>query len=262
MLEEDATHRGDAPLAADLQKIREAGGHLLNLVNNVLDLSKIEATKMDVFLETFDAQRLIDEVSAALRPMLIRNKNALEISRPGGPVAMHSDATKVRQVLYNLLSNAAKFTHEGTIRLRLEERDEGGGPGVRIAVEDTGIGISPEQQGRLFQSFTQADASTARKYGGTGLGLALTKRFVEMLGGSIALSSEPGVGTVFTVDLPRALAPAPASSAAKPLEAGGEGEASIAEAPSDVGALQGLVEGEDLAGEGGLDADRGVARPR
>jgi signal transduction histidine kinase/CheY-like chemotaxis protein/purine-cytosine permease-like protein len=207
MLQEDAADLEKPAFVADLQKIHQAGSHLLGLINDVLDLSKIEASKMDLYTEPFDLQALLDEVASALRPMAAKHEDTLEIERPDEPFTMHSDLTKARQILYNLLSNAVKFTRGGAIRLRMTPEERSGRPGARLDVEDQGIGMTAEQQARLFQSFTQADASTARRYGGTGLGLVLTKRYVEMLGGTIGLSSDLGKGTTFTVWLPADLAP-------------------------------------------------------
>jgi PAS domain S-box-containing protein len=204
LLQEEAEDRQLDTFIPDLDKIRNAGRHLLALVNGVLDLSKIEAGKMDLYLETFDANSMVKDVAATVRPLIDKNKNRLDVS-PGTDVGeMHADLTKVRQVLFNLLSNASKFTKEGDVRIETRrEPGHDGGPGwVVFTVADTGIGMSAEQLGKLFQPFTQADASTTRKYGGTGLGLAISKRFVEMMGGTISAKSEPNAGTTFTVRLP------------------------------------------------------------
>ncbi|HRI49595.1 MAG TPA: response regulator [Pseudomonadota bacterium] len=202
MLQEDAVDQGSASLVPDLRKIHQAGSHLLRLINDVLDLSKIEAHKMELYLESFDLQKLLDEVAETVRPLMTQHKNQLTVLRPEGSFMVYSDLTKMRQILYNLLSNAAKFTKQGAVRLRLSPATLGSKPALCVEVEDEGIGITKEQLGRLFQSFVQADASTTRRYGGTGLGLTVTKRFVEMMGGLIAVESEFGKGTTFSVRLP------------------------------------------------------------
>ena len=202
MLQEDAVDQGSANLVPDLRKIHQAGSHLLRLINDVLDLSKIEAHKMELYLENFDLQKLLDEVAETVRPMMAQHKNELTVLRPEGSFMVYSDLTKMRQILYNLLSNAAKFTKQGAVRLRLSQASLGGKPSLCVEVEDEGIGITKEQMSRLFQSFVQADASTTRRYGGTGLGLTVTKRFVEMMGGLISVESEFGKGTTFAVRLP------------------------------------------------------------
>jgi len=202
MLQEEVEDFDAAPLIPDLQKIHSAGKHLLSLINDILDISKIEAGKMELYLENFDLGQLVREVATTVSPLIKASNNqlVLDISAPLDEV--YADLTKVRQVLFNLLSNAGKFSHDDDIVLRvgrviLEENDW-----VRFQVIDQGIGMTPEQQQRLFKPFTQADASTTRKYGGTGLGLAITKEFVEMMGGKITLESTLGHGCTFTVLLP------------------------------------------------------------
>jgi PAS domain S-box-containing protein len=204
MLLEDAGESGDNLMAPDLQKILAAGKNLLGLINDVLDLSKIEAGKMDLFLETFRIPELVAGVVDTIRPLAETNRNALEVSCPADIGSMRADLTKVRQVLLNLLSNACKFTTGGTIALEASRRPAGadGRGAIVIRVRDTGIGMSPVQVARLFQPFSQADASTTRKYGGTGLGLTITRRFCQMMGGDVEVDSEPGRGTTFTVRLP------------------------------------------------------------
>jgi len=182
----------------------------LGLINNVLDLSKVEAGKMDIHCETFAVARLVDEVSGTIGPLMEKNGNrlVLEVSPQTGE--MHSDVTKIRQVLFNLLSNAGKFTKNGTVTLAIRRDATVDGPMVNFDVRDTGIGMTPEQLARMFQAFSQADSSTTRKYGGTGLGLAITRKFAEMLGGTATVTSEVGKGSTFTVRLPAAMAtPAP-----------------------------------------------------
>ncbi len=198
MLQEDAAEKGDASLIPDLAKIHAAGTHLLTLINDVLDLSKIEAGKMELYLETFDVHPLLETVMTTVRPLIARNANQLELDLPESLGVMVADATRLRQVLLNLLSNASKFTDHGTITL--SARRVGGE--MVFAVRDTGIGMTAEQLGRLFQAFAQAEVTTASKYGGTGLGLAISRKFCEMMGGSVGVESEPGKGTTFTVRLP------------------------------------------------------------
>jgi hypothetical protein len=200
MLREDAEDAGADMLIADLDKINRAGKTLLSLVNDVLDLSKIEAGKMDLFLEEVELTGFLSDVVGTAKPLMDRNGNRLEVQAPDGLGTMRVDQTKLRQIVLNLLSNAAKFTSEGTVTLSVRhgpDRDT-----VRFAVADEGIGMTEEQMGRLFTAFEQADVSTTRNYGGTGLGLALTKTLCELMGGGIAVESAAGVGTTFTVDLP------------------------------------------------------------
>ncbi len=201
MLIEEANELGQEEFIPDLEKIRSSGKHLLGLINDVLDLSKVEAGKMDLYLETFEVERIVREVASTVQPLLEKRTNTLTLDL-GEPGLMRADQTKVRQILLNLLSNAGKFTEGGAVTLAVErQRDR-----LIFRVSDTGIGMTPEQLARLFQPFTQADSSTTRKYGGTGLGLTISKHFAEMMGGSIQVESEPGVGTTFTAYLPVAIA--------------------------------------------------------
>lgn len=202
MLQEDAADVGQAAFVQDLGKIHAAGKHLLTLINDVLDLSKIEAGKMELHLETFDVRSAVDSVATTVAPLIEQNGNVLHLDLADDLGAMHADGTRVRQVLLNLLSNASKFTERGTVTLRAERRAMPVGDQLVLGVTDTGIGMTPEQLGRLFQAFSQAEASTASKYGGTGLGLAISKRFCEMMGGEITVESTAGQGTTFTVRLP------------------------------------------------------------
>ncbi len=202
MLEEDAQAAGNTGFASDLQKIRSAGRHLLGLINDVLDLSKVEAGKMKLFLETFDVAGVVDEVVATARPLLEKNANRLEVRCAPDVGQLREDITKVRQVLLNLLSNAGKFTEKGSVSLDVSRENDVTGTWVVFRVRDTGIGMTPEQLTRLFQAFTQADGGTQRKYGGTGLGLALSRKFCVMMGGDINAQSEPGKGSTFTMRLP------------------------------------------------------------
>jgi signal transduction histidine kinase/CheY-like chemotaxis protein len=203
ILVEDATDRGDKTSIADLEKIQGAGKHLLGLINDILDLSKIEAGRMDVYLEQVFLNVLIDEVKSIVEPMVRKNDNRLAIECAPDIGSMRTDLVKLKQGLINLLSNAAKFTKQGKVTLRVWRQREGDGrTSVKFAVADTGIGMNDEQMARLFQAFTQADSSTTRTFGGTGLGLAITKHFCTMLGGSIDVASKPGQGATFTISLP------------------------------------------------------------
>ncbi len=212
MLEEEVTDIGHPELAPDLQKVRSAGRHLLTLINDILDLSKIEAGKTELYLEDFDVGQMLSDVAMTIRPLVEKNANRLEL-RAAALGAMHADLTKVRQMLLNLLSNACKFTERGTITLAVERiREESGADRIEFRISDSGIGMTPAQMAKLFEAFSQAEASTSRRYGGTGLGLAITKRFAQMMGGDVAVESEPGKGSTFTIHLPaRAAAPAAAS---------------------------------------------------
>jgi signal transduction histidine kinase/DNA-binding response OmpR family regulator len=202
MLMEDAEDQGQEDFIPDLQKIHTAGKHLLGLINEILDLSKIEAGKMDLFLESFDVARMINDVASTLKPLVDKNANTLQVHVPPDLGTMHADLTKVRQSLFNLLSNASKFTEKGTITLEAAPVLRDGAKWLSFRVADTGIGMTPEQIDKLFQPFVQADASTSRKYGGTGLGMTITQLFVKMMGGEMNVASEPGAGTSFTVLLP------------------------------------------------------------
>jgi signal transduction histidine kinase/putative methionine-R-sulfoxide reductase with GAF domain len=202
MLQEEAEDLGEAALLPDLGKINAAGKHLLELINDILDLSKIEAGKMDLYLETFSVQDLVRDVAAIVRPLVDKNVNTLVVNCPDDVGVMHADLTKVRQALFNLLSNAAKFTDHGTITLDASRESGADGDWLTFAVSDTGIGMTDEQLGRLFEAFSQAEASTRTKYGGTGLGLAISRQFCRLMGGDITVISAYGEGSTFTVRLP------------------------------------------------------------
>jgi CheY-like chemotaxis protein len=202
MLQEEAEDVGVEDFIPDLKKIQGAGRHLLELINGVLDLSKIEAGKMELYLETFEVRALADGVVDLVKPLLEKRSNRIVLRADGDLGSMRADVTKVRQVLFNLLSNASKFTESGTITLGANRMAVEGGEELVFTVADTGIGMTPEQLSRLFQAFSQADASTTRKYGGTGLGLAISRKFCQMMGGDITVESEHGVGSTFTVRLP------------------------------------------------------------
>jgi len=222
ILQEEVEELGQPGLAPDLQKIRQAGKHLLALINDVLDLSKIEAGKMELYLETFEIPRMLDEVLTTVAPLVSANKNQLVVDGPSDLGAMRADLTRTRQILFNLLSNACKFTSDGTITVRTSSSDTH----VTFAVEDTGIGMTEEQQARLFEAFAQADASTAKRFGGTGLGLAISQQFCKMMGGSLTVTSVPGHGTTFTVRLPRHVAdPTPTAAPVAARYTGSDGAA-------------------------------------
>ncbi len=199
----DQENQEDSDYTNDLLKIMQAARHLLAMINDVLDLSKIEAGKMQIHTETFDLAEIVSEITNTISPLTTKNKNVLQVIWQGREGLVHSDVTKIRQILINLLGNASKFTDQGIIQLRVGiEEDNKGISWVRFQVKDSGIGISPEQQAKLFQPFIQADASTTRKYGGTGLGLTISQHFTEMLGGYLTLDSKMGEGSTFTVLIP------------------------------------------------------------
>src|SRR5688500_2386280 len=212
MLEEDTRQSGPPENVRDLQRIQAAGKHLLSLINVVLDLSKIEAGKMTLHVETFAVAPTVEEMITTLQPAAERNFNRLVLRMADDLGSMHADVTKVRQILFNLLSNACKFTKHGTVTLDVERR-QGREDRLVFRVSDTGIGMTPQQQTNLFQYFTQADSSTARKYGGTGLGLAISQRFTHLMRGEIHVTSTSGEGSVFTLELPAKVTVEPAESA-------------------------------------------------
>ncbi len=200
ILREDAVDDNDTRTADDLDKVLNAARHLLGLINDVLDISKIEAGKMELYLETFDVAKLVHETIATAAPLVSKKGNILALECPADIGTIHTDATKLRQILLNLLSNASKFTEKGTITLKLTRQPET--QTIEFAVIDNGIGMSPEQLTRLFQAFSQADASTTSKYGGTGLGLAISKQFAQMMLGDITVTSTADEGSTFTIRLP------------------------------------------------------------
>ncbi|MFQ5757365.1 MAG: response regulator, partial [Acidiferrobacterales bacterium] len=206
MLQEEAEDLRQEHFLPDLNNIHVAGKHLLNLINDILDLSKIEAGKMTLFFETFDVPTIIRDVVATIRPLIEKNATTLQVDWADDLGDMHADLTKVRQALFNLLSNASKFTKEGTIKLAVMQEAVNGNPWISFRVSDTGIGMTPEQMGKLFQAFSQADVSTTRDYGGTGLGLAISRKFCQMMGGDITVESTSGKGSTFTIQLPAEVA--------------------------------------------------------
>ncbi|HFE45438.1 MAG TPA: GAF domain-containing protein, partial [Nannocystis exedens] len=199
LLQEELPERDTDSALEDLERIHGASTHLLGLISHVLDLSKIEAGKMELVERSFAILPVIEEVVATVGPLIAKNNNTLEYQRRPDLGEIVSDQMRLWQILLNLLNNAAKFTQDGTITLDIE----GDAEQVRFSVRDTGIGMSPEQLSRLFEEFYQADMSPARRYSGTGLGLAITRRLVEAMGGKISVESEPGVGSTFSVILPR-----------------------------------------------------------
>lgn len=208
LLEDDATDLGlSADFITDLETINAAGKHLLHLINEILDLSKIEAGKMTLYPETFEIATLIHNVVLTVKPAIEKNANVLEVDFDEQLGTMYADQTRMRQVLLNLLSNASKFTTNGKVTLTVnrekdEFRLEAPLGSITFTVTDTGIGMSNHQQQQLFQPFTQGDTSTTKKYGGTGLGLAISRHFCQMMGGEIIVKSQPGVGSTFTIRLP------------------------------------------------------------
>jgi signal transduction histidine kinase len=201
IMQEEAKELGHAEFADDLHKIHGAGRHLLALINEILDLSKIEAGKMEFYVEQFDLNALVEEVCFTIQPLLDKNQNTLSMT---GALSrdVYNDLTKVRQTLFNLLSNSCKFTHHGAITVAVSEfvKDQAGW--ASITVSDTGIGMRKEQLEHIFAPFTQADTSTTRNYGGTGLGLTISQRYCQLMGGSLSVQSEPGKGSSFTINIP------------------------------------------------------------
>lgn len=203
LLQENAQELGYQELIPKLQRIRTAGNHLLTLINNLLDISKIEAGKMESYLETFDVPSLVNDVTAMLQPLIREKSNTLEVHCASDLGSMHADLTKVRQILFNLLGNATKFTSQGTIRLTVTRENSPSSEWINFSIMDSGIGLTPEQIQNLFQEFTQADNSITRQYGGTGLGLALSRHYCQMMGGEITVNSAGlGKGSTFTIRLP------------------------------------------------------------
>ena len=246
MLAEDARDAGHEEFVADLEKIRKAGNHLLGLINSVLDLSKIEAGKMELYLEQFDVAAMMRDVVTTIQPLVQQKGNRLVLEAPEHLGTMHADITKLRQTLFNLLSNSTKFTENGTITLAVARAAENGADWFTFRVADSGIGMTAEQLQNLFQAFQQADASTTRKYGGTGLGLAITRNFCQMMGGEVSVASTEGVGTTFTIrlpaDVPRALGHAAVQEAATAPAALGAADADVALVVDDDPAARELLE--------------------
>jgi adenylate cyclase len=203
MLQEDARDFNREEEIEPLDRVLGAARHLLGLINDILDLSKIEAGRMEVHVESFLVAPLIDDVVKTVEPMAAKNGNRIVVTCGPRVDSMRADETRLRQALLNLTSNAVKFTENGTVTITAQQQGDKGSEQITIAVADTGIGMTPEQMGKLFQEFSQADSSTSRKYGGTGLGLAISRRFCQMLGGDITVESAPGHGSTFTIRLPK-----------------------------------------------------------
>jgi signal transduction histidine kinase len=202
LLQEGAVEDAREADVADLTKIQTASRHLLGLINGILDLSKIEAGHMELDLQTFDVRKMVDEMISTIDAVVRKNGNTLAVTLAEDLGSIHGDLTKTRQILFNLLSNAAKFTHDGSVRLAVARRGVAGTDCVEFVVTDTGIGLTDEQRAKLFRPFVQADASIARKYGGTGLGLAIVARFCALMNGEVKVESPPEGGARFIVRLP------------------------------------------------------------
>ena len=201
MIVSNSARFGTEKVLEPLKRVNAAGTHLLGLINQVLDLSKIEAGKLELNPESVNLAPLIDEVIGTAAQLADQNKNRLMVEAEQNLGAVTVDPMRLRQILLNLLSNACKFTKQGEVKLKAR-RVTNGGDWIELAVSDTGIGMTPEQQAKLFAEFTQADSLTARKFGGTGLGLAISRRLARMMGGDVTVASEPGQGSVFTMRLP------------------------------------------------------------
>jgi CheY-like chemotaxis protein len=241
MLAEDAKDQGHERYLPDLQKIRDAGRDLLALIGDVLDLSKIEAGRMPLHLETFDVPKMVRDVADTLAPLVARNRNALEVECADTLGTMHADVTKVRQCLFNLLGNAAKFTENGTIRLVVSRERTPPREWLLFRVTDTGIGMSPEQIERLFEAFAQAEATTARRFGGTGLGLTISRQLARMMGGDVTVCSELGEGSTFTIVLPAEVTELSVAAAATSAAAANDTAGPCAASGPDVSRGQVLV---------------------
>ena len=198
MLKDDAEDDGLDAYSEDLTKINSSGEHLLTLVNDILDLSKIEAGKMELHVEEFEFENHIKQIEATAKPLVEKNGNNFVIEKSDDIGKLANDQTKLRQILFNMISNAAKFTKKGTVTLGITKYDEK----VRFAVTDTGIGMNAEQLGKVFEEFTQAESSTSKDYGGTGLGLPISKKMTEMMGGVMEVESQEGEGTTFSIIIP------------------------------------------------------------
>tara|TARA_B100001750_G_scaffold235097_1_gene237208 strand:- start:128 stop:1453 length:1326 start_codon:yes stop_codon:yes gene_type:complete len=198
MLMEEAEDDGLDTYSDDLSKINSSGEHLLTLINDILDLSKIEAGKMELHIEEFEFEKHLSQIEATAKPLVEKNGNKFVIEKPDNIKKLTNDQTKLRQILFNMLSNAAKFTKKGTVTLAITES----GDDIKFAVIDTGIGMNEEQLGKVFEEFTQAESSTSKDYGGTGLGLPISKMMTEMMGGRMDVESEAGKGTTFSITIP------------------------------------------------------------
>jgi signal transduction histidine kinase len=204
MLREEAHEMEQADVISDLEKIEKSGKHLLGIINEILDLSKIEAGRVDLFPEAFELRHIVDEALSSATPLIVKNENDISVDVESG-IQVFTDQTRLRQILTNLVGNAAKFTHKGSITIHATTEVLDDQRWISVAVQDTGIGLTEEQIRKLFEPFVQADASTTRKYGGTGLGLAISAKFTQMMGGSLQIKSQLGRGSTFTVRLPAVL---------------------------------------------------------
>ena len=205
LLQEECQEQGVETLAVDLAKIERAGGILLHLVNQVLDFSKVEAGKVEMHPETFDMALVLQDVLTSVEPLASRNHNRVQVRNSAAASEVHTDLTRFRQSLTNLVANACKFTSNGQVSVEVSREGTRPDEWVVLTVKDTGIGISPEQQARLFQAFTQADASTTREYGGTGLGLVISRKMCQLMGGDISVESQLGQGSTFVMKIPAQL---------------------------------------------------------
>jgi two-component system sensor histidine kinase RpfC len=211
LLADETSEKGQRQYARDLKKIQHAGTHLLGLINEILDLSKIEQGRMEIFTEEINISKLLDEVKTTIEPLAEQNANQLQIQTSADVGCFSSDLTKLKQILYNLLSNACKFTHGGLIILDVAKITESRNGSIVFTIKDNGIGISPEKIEEIFQPFKQESSETTRNFGGTGLGLTISKHFCELLGGQLQLQSRKGEGSIFTVQLPDRLPLSPIS---------------------------------------------------
>ncbi len=217
LIQEEFADAGQEEFTPDLRKIQAAAKHLLSLINDILDLSKIEAGRMDLYIESIDVSQMVQDVVTTVEPMIEKNANVLAVNVPKDLGTMRTDLTKLRQILFNLLSNASKFTKEGKVSLEAARQTDNGKDWLIFTISDSGIGMSPEQLAKLFRDFSQADASTTRKYGGTGLGLSISRRFAQMMGGDITVQSEQGKGSIFIARLPAVVAQTLEIAEAEPI---------------------------------------------
>lgn len=225
LIQDEVRQEGHEALLPDLAEVHSQGKHLLTLINDLLDMSKIEADKVALYPETFDLAGMVRDVATVVRPLAEKNANTLEVQTPDGLGTMHTDLTRLRQCLLNLLSNACKFTEKGQIRVAVTRTAIAGEEWIVFSVKDTGIGLTEEQLQKLFEAFTQADLSTTRKYGGTGLGLVITRRLCQLMGGDITVASVPAQGSIFTIKLPAVLSLARAEGTTGRQPADGTGQA-------------------------------------
>jgi PAS domain S-box-containing protein len=270
MLAEDAEDEGHDEMVPDLEKINSAGKHLLALINDILDLSKIEAGRMDLFLETFDLRQMLDEAVATVTPLITKNENRLVTDFADDLGTIRVDLTKLRQSLFNLLSNAAKFTQNGTITLAAGRERRGEADWITLSVADSGIGIKEDKLGTVFEEFSQADDTTTRDFGGTGLGLPISRRFCRMMGGDITLASELGTGSTFTIELPAQVEALEAAKTTAVEEKSGVGRPSpgahpilvVDDDPDSRELLQRTLESEGYSVVTAADGEEGLALAR